>query len=97
MEKNKNYKITIVTVVKNSSKTIEKTIKSVLNQNYTNLEYILIDGLSNDGTSEIINKYKDKISIHIRESDNGIWDARVSVTIDEFDQLLREWLEDQHH
>lgn len=75
MEKNKNYKITIVTVVKNSSKTIEKTIKSVLNQNYANLEYILIDGLSNDGTSEIINKYKDKISIHIRESDNGIWDA----------------------
>ena len=75
MEKNKNYKISIVTVVKNSSKSIERTIKSVLNQNYSNLEYILVDGLSDDGTSEIIDKYKGKISRHVRESDNGIWDA----------------------
>ena len=55
MEKNK---ISIITVVKNSSNTIEKTIKSVLAQEYKNLEYIIIDGGSSDGTLEIIQKYK---------------------------------------
>ena len=53
MEKNK---ITIITVVKNSSSTIEKTIKSVLDQGYENLEYIIIDGKSNDGTLSKIEK-----------------------------------------
>ena len=68
-------KITIITVVKNNKDTLERCIKSVLNQNYENLEYIIIDGNSSDGTSEIINKYKNNISKIISEEDNGIWDA----------------------
>ena len=53
MEKNK---ISIITVVKNSSKTIEKTIQSLLSQKYKNVEYLVIDGNSTDGTLEILNK-----------------------------------------
>ena len=72
MEKNK---ISIITVVKNSSNTIEETIKSVLAQEYKNLEYIIIDGGSTDGTLEIIQKYTENISIVLSEKDSGIWDA----------------------
>ena len=72
MEKNK---ISIITVVKNSSNTIEETIKSVLAQEYKNLEYIIIDGGSTDGTLEIIQKYTENISILLSEKDSGIWDA----------------------
>ena len=67
--------ITIITVVKNAETTIERCIDSVLNQNYKNIQYIIIDGNSKDKTKEIINKYKDKISLIISENDNGIWDA----------------------
>ena len=55
--------------------TIEDTILSVLNQRYDNLEYILVDGLSTDGTVEIVKKYIPKISKFISEIDNGIYDA----------------------
>ena len=72
MEKNK---ISIITVVKNSSKTIEKTIQSLLSQKYNNLEYLVIDGKSTDGTLEILDKYKKNISLLISENDKGIWDA----------------------
>ena len=72
MEKNK---ISIITVVKNSSKTIEKTIQSLLSQKYKNLEYLVIDGNSTDGTLEILNKYRENISLLISEEDKGIWDA----------------------
>ena len=68
-------KITIITVVKNSEKTIERCIKSVLSQNYNNLEYIIIDGNSSDGTEKIINKYKNQITKIIIAEDSGIWDA----------------------
>lgn len=68
-------KITIITVVFNSVEYIEETIKSVLDQNYPNLEYIVIDGGSSDGTLEILDKYKSKISILISEPDNGMYDA----------------------
>jgi glycosyltransferase involved in cell wall biosynthesis len=68
-------KISIVTVCLNSERTIEKTILSVLGQSYSNIEYIIIDGGSADGTLRIINKYKDKISFVISEKDNGIYDA----------------------
>ena len=67
--------ITIITVVKNAETTIEKCINSVLNQNYKNIQYIIIDGNSKDKTKEIIDKYKSKISLIISENDNGIWDA----------------------
>lgn len=68
-------KITIITASFNSVKTIEQTILSVINQTYKNVEYIIIDGGSNDGTVDIIKKYSDKISYWISEPDNGIFDA----------------------
>lgn len=67
--------VSIITVVYNGEKTIEQTIMSVLNQSYPNIEYIIIDGKSNDGTMHIISKYKDKIAYVISEKDNGIYDA----------------------
>ena len=67
--------ISIITVVKNSASTIEKCIESVVNQNYDKIEYIVIDGNSNDGTKEILKKYKDKIDTLVIENDKGIWDA----------------------
>ncbi|TDE13138.1 glycosyltransferase family 2 protein [Dyadobacter psychrotolerans] len=67
--------ISIITVVYNASQTIEQTIKSVIEQSYKQIEYIVIDGKSTDGTLDILEKYKKKISILISEPDNGIYDA----------------------
>src|ERR1700733_2398323 len=68
-------KITIITVCYNACHCIEKTIKSVINQTYPNIEYIIIDGASTDGTLEVINKYKNHVQKLISEKDNGIYDA----------------------
>lgn len=68
-------KISIVTVVYNGAQIIEETIISVVNQTYQNIEYIIIDGGSFDGTQEIIKKYEEKISYWISEKDNGIYHA----------------------
>jgi glycosyltransferase involved in cell wall biosynthesis len=68
-------KVSIITVCLNSEKTIEKTIKSVLEQNYQNLEYIIVDGGSRDNTLNILQKYKKSISKIISERDNGIYNA----------------------
>ncbi len=70
-----NIKVSIITVSYNAEKTIEQTINSVLNQTYPNIEYIIIDGNSQDGTLGIINKYKHRISQIVNEPDNGIYDA----------------------
>ncbi|WP_319481188.1 glycosyltransferase family 2 protein [uncultured Draconibacterium sp.] len=70
-----NIKISIITITFNSEKTVEETINSVISQNYSNLEYILIDGGSTDRTLEIIHKYRDKISKIVSEKDDGISDA----------------------
>ncbi len=68
-------KVSIITVCLNSRETIEDAILSVLEQDYQNIEYIIIDGGSTDGTLEIINKYKDRISKIISEPDKGIYDG----------------------
>jgi len=67
--------ITIITVVLNDEKNIEKTILSVLEQNYKNIQYVIIDGASSDQTKEIINNFRDRIDVFKSEKDNGIYDA----------------------
>lgn len=69
------YKISVITVVYNGAKTIEKTIKSVLGQSYRNMEYIIIDGHSTDGTQQLVTKYIDSIAYFVSEKDTGIYDA----------------------
>ncbi len=68
-------KITIVTVSFNAVEDIERTIQSVTNQNYSNIEYIIIDGSSTDGTVNILKKYDDKITYWVSEPDGGIYNA----------------------
>jgi glycosyltransferase involved in cell wall biosynthesis len=70
-----NLKISIITITYNSEKTLDDTIKSVLSQTYKNIEYIIVDGASTDGTIKIVTSYGDKITKFISESDNGIYDA----------------------
>ena len=65
-------KITIVTVTYNAANVIENTILSVVSQTYKSIEYIIIDGGSNEETSSIIEKYNNYIKIYISEPDNGI-------------------------
>jgi len=67
--------ITVVTVVFNGDQLLEETIRSVVRQTYKDIEYIIIDGGSTDGTLDIIKKYEDKIDYWISEPDDGIYDA----------------------
>lgn len=67
--------ISIITVSYNAVKTIEQTISSVVNQSYPDIEYIIIDGGSTDGTVDIIKKYEDRIAYWVSEPDGGIYDA----------------------
>ena len=68
-------KVSIITVCFNSSKTIEETIQSVLSQDYPNIEYLVIDGGSIDGTQTIIQKYQGKIASWVSEPDQGMYAA----------------------
>lgn len=68
-------KITVVTVTYNCEKEVEKTIQSVLSQTYPDIEYIIVDGASKDGTLNVVNKYKGQISKIVSEPDKGVYDA----------------------
>ena len=68
-------KVSIVTACLNSDETVEGTVKSVLSQDYKNIEYIIVDGGSTDGTLDILKKYRDRIHKYISEPDNGVYDA----------------------
>ena len=68
-------KVSIITVVFNRANTIGRCIDSVAKQSYKNIQYIIIDGGSTDGTLEEINKYRDYISVVVSEKDEGIYDA----------------------
>ena len=67
--------ISIVTITFNSEKNVEETIKSIVSQDYSNFEYIIIDGGSTDNTLKIVEKYRDKIATIVSEPDKGISDA----------------------
>lgn len=67
--------ISIISCVFNSERFIEKTIKSIINQTYENIEYIIIDGYSIDKTIDIIKKYEDKVAFWQSEPDSGLYDA----------------------
>jgi glycosyltransferase involved in cell wall biosynthesis len=67
--------VSIITISHNSIETINNTISSVLSQTYKNIEYIIIDGASVDGTIDLIQSFGKKISIFLSEPDNGIYDA----------------------
>jgi glycosyltransferase involved in cell wall biosynthesis len=68
-------KLSVITIVYNNVKDIERTMLSVLNQSYPNIEYILIDGASNDGTQAVIERYRNQLAFFLSEPDQGIYDA----------------------
>lgn len=75
MQSNNNYpKVTVITVVYNRVKSIGETIENTLKLTYPNLEYVVVDGASSDGTLDVIKKYQERL-IWVSEPDNGIYDA----------------------
>ena len=68
-------RVTVVTVTFNAEDCIEDTILSVINQSYKNIEYIVVDGLSTDGTLDVVRRYADRIDTWMSEKDLGIYDA----------------------
>jgi glycosyltransferase involved in cell wall biosynthesis len=68
-------KLSIITINKNNASGLEKTIKSVIEQTYTDFEYIVIDGASTDGSVEIIKNYSTGINYWVSEPDTGIYNA----------------------
>ncbi|TDG37216.1 glycosyltransferase [Pedobacter changchengzhani] len=68
-------KLTVITVVYNNVRDIERTILSVLDQSYKNIEYIVIDGASTDGTLDVVMRYNDRIAKIVSEPDKGIYHA----------------------
>ena len=75
MTKNTQPKVTVVTVTFNCKAVVERTIQNVLKQTYPNIEYIIIDGASTDGTRQVIERYADRLTYWTSEPDNGIYEA----------------------
>lgn len=71
----RNPRLSVVTVSYNTYNCIEKTIQSVINQTYLNVEYLIIDGGSTDGTQQIIERYRDWIAYYVSERDKGLYDG----------------------
>src|ERR1700753_3582932 len=67
--------LSVITIVYNNVRDIERTLLSVLNQTYPNIEYIIVDGASADGTLDVIKRYENRITKIISEKDEGIYDA----------------------
>ncbi|MEG1585480.1 MAG: glycosyltransferase family 2 protein [Bacteroidales bacterium] len=70
-----NPRFSIITITYNAAKTLEPTIRSIIEQDYPEIEYLIIDGASTDDTLAIVQKYKEKISYLISEKDKGLYDA----------------------
>ena len=70
-----SMKISIITINFNNLEGLKKTIESVINQTYSNIEYIVIDGGSTDGSVEVIKEYNDEITYWVFEKDKGIYNA----------------------
>jgi glycosyltransferase involved in cell wall biosynthesis len=70
-----NLKISLITVAFNAQNTIDRCLDSIARQKFTNIQHIVIDGGSTDGTVAIIGRYRDNIGIFVSEPDNGIYDA----------------------
>ena len=68
-------RISIVTVTYNAGSVVEKTLRSVAEQTYDNLEYIVVDGASKDDTLEVVGRYRERVDILISEPDRGLYDA----------------------
>jgi len=68
-------KITVITVCRNAIRTIEDAIRSVASQTYENVEYIIVDGASTDGTQDVVRKHEKLIAKWVSEPDRGIYDA----------------------
>lgn len=68
-------KVSIITITYNSAQTVEDTLRTVVDQDYDNLEYIIIDGKSKDQTLQIVDKYSDRIAKIVSEKDKGLYDA----------------------
>lgn len=83
-----NTKITVVTVTYNAQSFLESTLQNIKNQNYSNIEYIVIDGGSSDATVDIIKKYEQSITYWISQPDKGIYDAMNKA----IDKASGEWI-----
>ena len=68
-------KVSVITVCRNAAHSLERAIGSVVGQSYKNIEYVVIDGASTDGTLDILAKWRDKIAVLVSEPDDGIYDA----------------------
>lgn len=68
-------KFSVITVCYNAEATLEDTIQSVISQTYHHVEYIIVDGASKDRTMDIVNRYRERISVVVSERDKGLYDA----------------------